>query len=121
GHLRLDPLCDQSSVKLMEWSRLSGRYGRGTFEKIFQFVIMTSIQPADGGRLLRALQLTANITVLGTAVRFNPKPAVSPELPLGAKTMGCLQDRQDERRPDRADERNLAQQFCGAVFGSLGQ
>jgi hypothetical protein len=41
----------------MEGSGLSCRYGRGTFEQIFQFVIVTSIQPADGGRLLRALQL----------------------------------------------------------------
>src|ERR1700686_511559 len=105
----------------MEWSGLSCRYGRGTLEQIFQFVIVTSIQPADGGRLLRGLQLATDITVLGTAVCFNPKPAVSPELPLGAKTMRCLQDRQDERRPYRADEGNLAQQFCGAVFGSLGQ
>jgi hypothetical protein len=31
----------------MEWSGLSGRYGRGTFEQIFQFMIVTSIQPAD--------------------------------------------------------------------------
>jgi len=35
--------------------------------------------------------------------------------------MRCLQDREEKRRPDLADEGNLAQQFCDAVFGSLGQ
>jgi hypothetical protein len=105
----------------MEWSGLGCRYGSSTFEQIFQFVIVTSIQPTDRGWLLRALQLAPDIMVLGTAVRFDPKPDVSPELPLGAKTMRCLQDGEDECRPDRADEGNLAQQFCCAVFGSLGQ
>src|SRR6266849_8308306 len=35
--------------------------------------------------------------------------------------MRCLEDREDERRPDRADERNLAQQFSRAVLVSLNQ
>jgi len=64
--------------RFCSFAGLSGRYSRGTLEQIFQFVIVTSIQPADRGGLLGELQLAPNITVLGTAVRLDRKPTVSP-------------------------------------------
>jgi hypothetical protein len=71
-------------------------------------VIVIAIQPANRGRLLRALQLSLNESLFGAAVRLDPKSAVGPELPLGAETMRCLQQSDQLRRPDRADEWNLA-------------
>src|SRR5229473_5731453 len=107
-HLRLDPFGDQRIVELPERSGLGSSDGRSTLEQILQIVIVMAIQLTNRDLLLRPLQLPLDVTVLGTAVRFNPKPAVRPELSLGAKAMRCLEDRDDKSRPDRTDRRNPA-------------
>ena len=76
--------------------------------KILQIVIVIAIQPANRGRLLRALQLSLDETLLGAAVRLDSKSAVAPELSLGTETMRCLHQSDQQSRPDRSDERNLA-------------
>jgi len=118
-HLRPHSLGHQRIVKLLERTRLGSRYGCGTFKYVLQFVIMIAIQPANRSRLFRALQLSLDEPLLGAAVRFDPKPAVGPELPLGAEAMRCLDQSDQQSRPDRADERNLAQQVPGALLLSF--
>src|SRR5579863_4864251 len=89
-HFRPDSLGHQRIVKLFERTRLRSGHGGSTLEEVFQFVIVVAIQPANRGWFLRALQLSLNEPLLGAAVRFDPKSAVAPELPLGTETMWCL-------------------------------
>ena len=69
---------------------------------------MVGIQPTELLWFLGALQLSLDIAVLRAVVGFQRKPAVGPQLPLGAESMGCLQQRKQLRRPQRTDARNLA-------------
>src|SRR5712691_6075280 len=116
-HLRLDPLGDQSLVKLLERTRLGSGQGRGTLEQVLEIVIV--IQPANRDRLLGALQLSLDIPVLGTAVRLDCKPTVAPELSLGAKPVGRLQQRDQKGRSDRTDRGDLTEQLRRAVLPAL--
>jgi hypothetical protein len=84
-------------------------------------VIVIAIQPTDRGRLLRAFQLSLDVSMLGTAVRLDPKPAVGPQLALGAETVWGLDQSDQQSGPDRADERNRAQQFPRFMLLGLGQ
>ena len=85
-----------------------GPYPGGTLEQVLQIVIVVAIQSTNRGRFLRALQFSLDETLFGTAVRFDPKSAVGPELSLGTETMRCLNQSDQQNRPDRADERNRA-------------
>src|SRR5229473_8719799 len=118
-HLRLDPLGDQSLVKLLERARLGSGQGRGTLEQILEIVIVIAIQPANRDRLLGALQPSLDIPVLGTAVRLNSKTTVAPQLSLGAKSVWGLQQRDQQGRSDRTDRGNLTEQLRRAVLPAL--
>jgi len=118
-HLWLDPLGDQSLVKLLERTRLGSGQGRGTLEQILEIVIVIAIQPANRDRLLRASQLSFDIPVLGTAVRLDSKTTVAPELSLGAKPVGGLDQRDQQGRPNGTDRRDLTQQLRRAVLPAL--
>src|ERR1700675_2575667 len=54
-------------------------------------------------------------------MHFDGKTAVPPERSLGAKTMRCLDQRNQQRRPNRTDRRDLAEQFARLVLLTLGQ
>ena len=69
---------------------------------------MVGIQPTELLWFLRALQLSLGIAILRAVVGFQRQPAVAPQLPLGAESIGCLQQRKQLRRPQRTDARNLA-------------
>ena len=88
---------------------------------ILQIVIAVSIQPANRDLLLGFLQLSLHRTVVGAAMHFDGKTTVLPERSLGAKTMRCLDQRNQQRRPDRTDRRDLAEQFARLVLLTLGQ
>src|ERR1700674_3610616 len=105
-HLRPHYLGQQAFVKLLERSGLGSGHRGSTLEQVLQIVIV--IQPTNRSRLFRALQLSLDVTMLGTAVGLDAKPAERPELSLGTKTMRCLDQSDQQRRPDRADERNRA-------------
>ena len=107
-HLRPDSLGQQRVVKLFERARLRSGHGRSTLEYILQFVIVIAIQPANRSRLFRALQLSLDETLPGATVPLDPKSALGPELSLGAETMRWLHQSDQQSRPDRTDERNLA-------------
>jgi hypothetical protein len=115
-HFRPDSLGHQRIVKFFKRASLRSGHGGGTLEWMLQFVIVIAIQPTNRGRFLRPLQLSLDKTLFGTAVRLDPKSAVGLELALGAKAMRCLDQSDQQSRPDRADERNLAQQFPGVVL-----
>ena len=84
-HFRPDSLSHQRIVKLFERAGLGSGHGGSTLKYILQFMIVIAIQPTNRGRFLRALQLSLYETLLGAAVRLDPKSAVGPELSLGAE------------------------------------
>src|ERR1039458_4254853 len=59
--------------------------------------------------------------MIGAAVRLDSKTAISPQLPLGTETMRCLDDRDQQGRPDWTDRGNLAEQLERLVLPALGQ
>src|SRR5580658_646848 len=107
-HLRPHSLGQQTFVKLLERSGLGSSHRGSTLEQVLEIMIVIAIQPTNRGRLLRALQLSLDVTLLGTAVGLDSEPEVRPELSLGTKTMRCLDQSDQPCRPDRADERNRA-------------
>ena len=68
-HFRPDSLGHQRIVKLFERASLGSGHGGSTLEKILQLVIVIAIQPTNRSRLLRALQLSLDESLLSTAVR----------------------------------------------------
>jgi hypothetical protein len=57
-----------------------------------QIVIVVSVQSANGALFLHSLQLPVDIAVISAALCLDAKPAVRPQLPLGAETVWSLQD-----------------------------
>src|SRR5437016_6303318 len=53
--------------------------------------------------------------------RSSSQTPVGPELPLGAKAVGCLDQRNQQSPANRANRKNLAEQIHGLVFPALGQ
>ena len=99
---------EQSLVKIVKGSGGdAGPRGR-TLEDIFQIVVMVGIQSAKLLWFLGTLQLSFDTAVLRAVVCLQTQPAVSPQLPLGAKPVGRLHQRDQLRRPNRTDTRNLA-------------
>src|SRR5271154_6911407 len=120
-HLRTDSLSHQRIIKLLKRPRLGSGHGGGTLVEILEIMIVISVQPTNGRWLLRTPELPLDVTILGAAVRLNPKPAISPQLSLGTETMWCLNQSNQQSRPDRPDERNLPQQFPHIVLLGLGE
>src|ERR1700730_12311134 len=54
-------------------------------------------------------------------MRFDGNTAVLPERSLGAKTMRCLDQCNQQRRPNRTDRRDLAEQLARLVLLTLAQ
>src|SRR5260221_3148456 len=61
------------------------------------------------------------MAVIGAAARLDRKTTDPPQLPLGAKSVRCLQNAKRRRRADRADRGNSAEPFPGAVLVALCQ
>src|ERR1700682_6236259 len=120
-HLRPDSLGHQSSVKFLERPGLGGGYDGFALENVFELVIVIAVEPAQRYLPLRWSQLPFHITMIGAAVRLDGKTAVSPQLPLGAEAMRCLQNRDQLGCTDRPNRGDLAQQFRRLVFRALGQ
>src|SRR5579863_539485 len=120
-HLRPNALGHQSRVKFLERAGLGGSDDGCALENVFQFVIVIAIEPAQRDRPLRRAQLPIDVAMISAAVCLDSQTAVSPQLPLGAKAIRRLQDRDQLRRADRANRGNLAQQFRCLVLGALGE
>src|SRR5438309_10629392 len=84
-------------------------------------MIVISLQPTKLLWFLRTLQLSSHVAVLRTVMRLNRQAAVGPQLPLGAESVRCLNQRNQQNRPDRTNRRNLAQQFPRAMISTLRQ
>ena len=82
---------------------------------------MVFIETTKHQEFLGTSQLTFHVAVFGTAVCLDRQTAVGPQLPLGAKTPGRLDQRYQESGTDRTDTRNLTQQFRRAMFPALGE
>src|ERR1700677_308782 len=78
-HLRPHSLGQQAFVKLLERSGLGSGHRGSTLEQVLQIVIVIAIQPTNRSRLFRALQLSLDVTMLGTAVGLDAKPAERPD------------------------------------------
>src|ERR1700719_4637838 len=101
-------LGNQSLVKLAK--RSGGGTGSGgcTLKDILQIVIMVRIQSTKLLWFLGTLQLSFDTAVLRAVVCLQPKPAVGPQLPLRAESVGRLYQRNQLSRTHRTDTRNLA-------------
>ena len=80
-------------------STAAGLYGC-TFENGFQIMIVISIEPTKLLWFLRTLQLSGHVAVLRTVVRLNRQTAVGPQLPLGAESVRCLNQRNQQSCPN---------------------
>src|SRR5580700_10038536 len=121
GHRWLHAFREQSFVEVVERSLLAAGHNRRTLEDGFHIVIMILIEPTQLLWFLGTLQLSSHVTVLRAVMRLNRETAVGPQLSLGAETMRGLDQRDEQRGSDRADRRNLAQEFGCALFATLGQ
>src|SRR6267378_2449068 len=119
-HLRSHPFGKQGRVEFLERTRFDGSDGGGTLKQILQIVIAVAVESANRDLLLGFLQLPFHRTIISTAMRFDGKAAVFPEWSLGAEAVRCLDQRDQQSRPDRADRRDLAEQFRRLVFLTLG-
>lgn len=77
-------------VEILQRSGGDRRTRSRALENILQIVIVISIQPTDRNRSLRSLDLSRNVTIVAAAVGLQTKPAVGPQLLLGAKTLRRL-------------------------------
>src|SRR5437879_10567456 len=85
----------------MERSGASAGRGGRAFEDIFQLVVVIFIQTPGREKFPRALQLAGHEAIIRTGVRLQGQTAVSPELPLGAETMGRLEQSDQDRKSTR--------------------
>jgi hypothetical protein len=120
-HGRPPSLDEQTLIKIAEWPCGDAGHCCRPLENTLKIVVVILIETAQLLRFLGTLQLPLDITVLRTVTRLQAKAAVSPELALGAKTVGRLHQRDQLSRANWADARNLAQQFRRTMFSALGQ
>src|ERR1700737_1976060 len=92
-----------------------------TLEDLFHLVVVVLIQTTKLLWLLGALPLSADISVLRAVVRLNAQATVGPELSLAAEPVRGLHQRDQAGGSNRTDAGNLAQQFRGFMFPTLGQ
>jgi hypothetical protein len=83
--------------------------------------IVILVETAQQHRSLGSLQLTFDIGVFSAAMRFQCQAAIRPQLPLGAKPMRRLHERNQQSGPDRTDIRNPFEQLRRVMLASLRQ
>src|SRR5580700_4332405 len=89
-HLRSHAFSHQGRVKFLERTRFDGSDGGGTLKQILQIVIAVAVESTNRDSLPGFLQPSLHLTIIGTAVHFDGKPAVLPEWSLGAEAVRCL-------------------------------
>src|ERR1022692_2565442 len=109
SHRWLHAFREQALVEVVERSLPAAGHTRRTLEDRFHLMIVILIEPTQLLWFLGTLQLSSHVMVLRAVVRLNRETAVGPQLPLGAKTMRGLDQRDEQCGSDRADRRNLAQ------------
>src|SRR5215472_18994321 len=82
---------------------------------------MVLIQTADGQQFLGASQLSLHIAVFRADASLQSQSAVAPQLPLGAKTMGSLNQSHEQSSANRPDVGNLPELIGDLVFATLRQ
>src|SRR6516165_5960230 len=92
-HGWLPSLDEQSLVEIVEWPSGDGGHCRCTLEDVLKIVVMILVESTKLLRSLGTLQLSSNETVLRTVVCFYPQTAVVPQLPFGAESVRCLDQR----------------------------
>src|SRR2546421_2539386 len=84
-------------------------------------MVVIFVQTTNVCLFLRTLQLAFHVTVFRAVMRLYRQAAVGPQLPLGAETVRCLNQCNEQSRPNRTNARNLAQEFPRFMFPALGQ
>ena len=121
SHLRLHPLGEQARVEFVKRPHAAAGPGGRTLEDFFHLVVVISIQTTNLLGFLGALQLSTHKAVLRTVVGLNAQPTVGPELPLAAKPVRGLHQRDQAGGSNRTDAGDLAQQFRRLMFPALRQ
>src|SRR5580692_2953871 len=107
--MRLHSTGDTGLIKILEWSRGSGRSRGCTLEDIFQVVIMIDVESADSQHLFGAFQLASDEAIFATGVGPQCQSTVGPELSLGPEAIRRLYQSDQQSGADRANRRNLLQ------------
>ena len=121
SHRRLHPFAEQAQVEIAERSLPAAGHGRRTLKDGLPIVIVVRIEPTKLRWFLATLQLSGHVAVVRTVARLDRQTAGRPQLPLAAEAMRGLDQRHQQRGPDRTDVRNLAQQFRGTMSSAFGQ
>jgi hypothetical protein len=79
------------------------------------------VEAAECGRLFSGLQFAVAKSVLPASARLQCQTTVSPELPLGPESMGCLDQADQQCDSDWAQPRNLAKKLMGGVVLTFEQ
>src|SRR5262249_19023018 len=109
----------QRQIEVAEWSWSRARRNGGAFEYILEIAIVVVTETAHSDALPIALQLSSDIAVLATVVRFHGESAVGPQLPLGTESVRRLHQGQQERSANRTDGWNLAQSLYCRIATAL--
>ena len=119
SHGWLHAFGQQSQVELAERSGTHTRHGGRSFEQTFQIMVVVFVQAANGDQFLRASQLALRVAIVPAGVNLQGQSAIGPQLPLGAKTMRRLQQRNQQCRPDRSYVGNLPQLAADGMLATF--
>jgi len=84
-------------------------------------MVVVLIETTELRGFLGALQLSTDKAELRTVVRLNAQATIGPQLPLAAKPVRGLHQRNQTGRSHRTDAGYLAQQFRCFMVPALGQ
>ena len=119
--MRLHPAGHTSLIEIFKRPAVTGRPGSRALENIFQIMVLVAVQPADGQGLFGALELSAFKTVFAARVSSQRQADIRPQLPLGAKTMGRLQDRYEHSGADGTTGGNPPERLHSGVLAAFHQ
>src|SRR5215471_13874088 len=112
---------ERGLIKRLQGARPRTRSSSHCFEQTLQIVVMVLIETADGNQFLGASQLSFHIAVFRTDASLQSQSAVSPQLALGAKTMGSLNQSHQQGSANWPDVGNLPELIGDLVFATLRQ
>ena len=92
-----------------------------TLKYLLHRVIVILVEAANLLWLVGTLQLSVHVAILRAVVGHHGQTTLGPQLPLAPEPLRRLHQGHQLRGPQRADERNLAQQFHCWKFPALGE
>ena len=92
----------------MKWSSSAAGLRGRTLEDVFEIMVVVVIETTNHQWFLGTLELPFDVTVICAGVCLESQTAVGPQLPIGAESVRCLDQGDQESSPNRTDVGNLA-------------